>query len=290
MQYEGKIYRPWPEAESVLIQVTIGCTINTCTFCSMFREKRFRVRDLEDVFKDIETARLLHPRVESMFLIDGDVMAVRTDHLLQILEKITTTFPEIKNIALYASYNNIRRKSVHELTRLKNAGLSIVYTGLESGDREILESINKNTTPENIIEGAALLKEAGIKMLASFIFGLGGKERSEEHIKATTDILNLTKPEEIAPMMLAIQPGTEMEQDVRTGAFTRATPSQLLLEEKYLLENLNFETYYWGDHGNNIAPMKGWLPQRQQDFKAHIDDHIKHNPITQSHVIQTFSW
>lgn len=290
MQFEGKVYRPWPEAESVLIQVTIGCTINTCTFCSMFRDKRFRVRDLEDVFKGIEQARRLYPHVESIFLIDGDVMAVRTDHLLKILEKLKATFPELKNIALYASYNNIRRKSVDELKALKQAGLAMVYTGLESGDGDILKSINKHMNPKQVIEGAALLKEAGIRMLASFVFGLGGKSRSIEHIKATTDILNITQPEEIAPMMLAIQPGTELEQDVRSGAFVRATPKQLLEEELYLLENLNFETYYWGDHGNNIAPMKGWLPEHQETFKDHIANQLAFNPITQDNVIETSAW
>ena len=290
MHYEGKIYRPWMEAESVLIQTTIGCTINTCTFCSMFRDKKFRVRDIEDIFKDIEEARKLYPFVESIFLIDGDVMAIRADMLIEILNKITATFPEIKNIALYAGYNNIRRKTVKDLIAMREAGLSIVYTGLESGDAEVLKQINKGMTPDHVIKGAAMLKESGIRMLASFIFGLGGKERSKEHIVATTKILNITQPEEIAPMGLAIQPGTELEDDVASGKFVRATPLQILEEEKYLLENLDFNTYYWGDHGNNIASMRGWLPKNQEQFKQHIVDNISNNPITQENVIKTFAW
>lgn len=290
MHYEGKIYRPWMEAESVLIQTTIGCTINTCTFCSMFRDKKFRVRDLDDIFADIEEARKIHSSVESIFLIDGDVMAIRADMLVKILNKITTTFPEIKNIALYAGYNNIRRKTVEQLKAMKEAGLSIVYTGLESGDAEVLKQINKGMTPEHVIKGAAMLKESGIRMLASFIFGLGGKARSKEHIIATTKIINMTKPEEIAPMGLAIQPGTELEKDVASGKFVRATPLQILEEEQYLLEHLDIEAYYWGDHGNNIASMRGWLPKNQQRFKEHVVDNIANNPITQENVIQTFSW
>lgn len=290
MHYEGKIYRPWMEAESVLIQTTIGCTINTCTFCSMFRDKKFRVRDLAEIFKDIDEARRIHPVVESIFLIDGDVMAIRSEMLIKILNKITHTFPEIKNIALYAGYNNIRRKTINDLKAMKKAGLSIVYTGLESGDAEVLRHINKGMTPEHVIKGAAMLKESGIRMLASFIFGLGGKERSKAHIIATTEILNITKPEEIAPMGLAIQPGTELELDVKSGKFVRATPLQILEEEKYLLDNLAIDTYYWGDHGNNIASMRGWLPKNQQRFKQHIIDNITHNPITQENVIQTFAW
>ena len=290
MQYEGKVYRPWMEAESILIQTTIGCTINTCTFCSMFRDKRFRVRDIEDIFADIEQARLSYPFVESIFLIDGDVMAIRSEILIKILNKITETFPEIKNIALYAGYNNVRRKTAEDLKAMQAAGLTMVYAGLESGDAQTLKDINKGMTPEHIIEGAAKIKAAGIRLLASFIFGLGGKGRSKEHIIETTKILNITKPEEIAPMGLAIQPGTELEQDVANGKFIRATPLQILEEEKYLLEHLNFETYYWGDHGNNIASMRGWLPKNQERFKGHIIDNIKHNPITQDNVIQAFAW
>lgn len=290
MHYEGKIYRPWMEAESVLIQTTIGCTINTCTFCSMFRDKKFRVRELDDIFADIEEARKIHPFVESIFLIDGDVMAIRSEMLIKILNKITDTFPEIKNIALYAGYNNIRRKTVNDLKAMKKAGLSIVYTGLESGDPEVLKQINKGMTPEHVIQGAAMLKASGIRMLASFIFGLGGKERSQEHIIATTNMLNMTQPEEIAPMALAIQPRTELEQDVASGKFVRATPLQVLNEEKYLLENLDFETFYWGDHGNNIASMRGWLPKNQKSFTQHVVDNIANNPITQENVIQTFAW
>lgn len=290
MQYEGKVYRPWMEAESILIQTTIGCTINTCTFCSMFRDKKFRIRDIEDIFADIESARKTHPFVESIFLIDGDVMAIRAEMLIKILNKLTDTFPEIKNIALYAGYNNIRRKSVNDLIAMRKAGLTMVYAGLESGDAVVLEQINKGMTPAHVVEGAKMIKEAGIRLLASFIFGLGGKTRSKEHIEATTNILNLTQPEEIAPMGLAIQPGTELEQDVASGQFVRATPLQILEEEKYLLDNLNFETFYWGDHGNNIATMRGWLPKDQARFKNHIVDNIKNNPITQDNVIQTFSW
>lgn len=290
MQYEGKVYRPWMEAQSVLIQTTIGCTINTCTFCSMFRDKRFRVRDIEDIFQDIEQARKTHPFVESIFLIDGDVMAIRSDMLIAILNKVTETFPEIKNIALYAGYNNVRRKTVKDLIAMREAGLTMVYAGLESGDEQVLKAINKGMTPEHVIKGAAMIKEAGIRLLASFIFGLGGKERSKEHIIATTNIINITKPEEIAPMGLAIQPGTELEEYVASGAFVRATPLQILEEEQYLLEHLNIDTYYWGDHGNNIATMRGWLPKNQERFKEHVLDNIANNPITQANVIQAFTW
>lgn len=141
MNYEGKVYRPWPEYRSILIQTTLGCSINTCTFCSMFDDKRFKVRPIEDVIKDIEEARLIYPHVESIFLIDGNVMAARTDYLLKIFDKLRSTFPECKKISLYSGLNDFRRKTIAELKELKDAGLDMAYSGLESGDRIVLERI-----------------------------------------------------------------------------------------------------------------------------------------------------
>lgn len=291
MRYEGKIYRPWTEAESVLIQVTLGCSINTCTFCNMFRDKRFKIRDLDDVFQDIEGLRQRYHRVESIFLIDGNVMAARTDYLVKVLNKITTTFPEVQNISMYAGFNDLRRKSVEDLIKIRQAGLNMVYAGLESGDREVLERIGKRMTPEHAIEGMARAKQAGIRVLASFIFGLGGRERSKQHIEATTALVNQLKPEEIAPMALAIQPGTELEREVEQGRFSLPSPLQILQEEQYLLENLqDFDCYYWGDHGNNISPMRGMLPQARHAFLERINHEVATNPITQQQIIQTFSW
>ena len=178
MYYEGKIYRPWMEANSLLIQTTLGCTHNKCTFCDMFREKRFRIRKIEEIFKDIDEARQIYPHVRSIFLIDGNVLALKTEFLLRILEKITATFPECSKIALYAGFNDLRRKSVQDLKKLKKAGLTLAYTGLESGDRVTLKRIIKGLTPEQAEEGMAKAKAAGVDVLVSIIFGIGGKERS----------------------------------------------------------------------------------------------------------------
>jgi len=290
MDYEGKIYRPWPEADSLLIQTTIGCTNNKCTFCDMFREKKFRIKKIEDVFRDIEGLRGLYPHAESIFLIDGNVLAVKTEYLLQVLEKVKTTFPECKRIALYGGLNDFERKSVEELKQLKQAGLTIAYAGLESGDSVVLERIKKGMAPEQALEGMARAKAAGIEMLLSFILGLGGKERSREHMVETTRLLNLMQPEQIAPMALTIQPGTELEREVNAGEFLLPTPLQILEEEKYLLENLDFPTIYWGDHGNNIVTMPGSLPRSQKFFLKQIERAIATHPVTQEEVLQTFAW
>ncbi|MCP3700034.1 MAG: radical SAM protein [Aliivibrio sp.] len=290
MQYEGKVYRPWIEARSILIQTTLGCSINTCTFCSMFDDKRFKVRDINDVFKDIEQARQIYPYVESIFLIDGNVMAARTDYLLKVLDKLRYTFPEATKVSMYSGLNDFRRKSISELKEIKSAGLDMCYSGLESGDPIVLDKIQKRMTANHAIEGMAMAKEAGIETLLSFIFGLGGRERSREHIIATTEILNITQPEQIAPMALAIQPGTALEQEVKSGEFIMPTELQILEEEKYLLENLNIDTFYWGDHGNNLLPQKGFLLDSKEEFLRNLNRVISKNPLAKDNVIQTFSW
>ncbi|MDO6761962.1 radical SAM protein [Agarivorans sp. 1_MG-2023] len=291
MHYQGKIYRPWMEAESVLIQTTLGCSNNQCTFCTMFDDKRFKVRELADIFIDIEEARVIYPRVKSIFLIDGNVMAIRTEMLVSILDKIKTTFPEIENISLYSGFNDFRRKSITELKEIKSAGLDMAYTGLESGDPIVLQRIQKRMTREHAIEGMELARAANIKVLASFIFGLGGKERSKEHAINTTSLLNIIQPDAIAPMALAVQPGSELEREVARSEFILPTPLQILEEEKYLLENLaDFNCYYWGDHGNNISPMRGMFPGVRQPFLDKVNDNIAHNPVTKQNIIQTFAW
>lgn len=291
MDYQGKIYRPWIEANSLLIQTTLGCTHNKCTFCDMFSDKRFSIKEIDQIFGDIDEARSIFPRIGSIFLIDGNVLALKTEFLLKILGKITSTFPECSKISLYSGFNDFSRKSVAELTELRQAGLSMAYSGLESGDRLILERIKKGLTPEQALEGMTKAKAAGIEILISIIFGIGGKERSNEHIAETTRLLNLLKPEQLAPMALTIQPGTELAEQVGTGEFIQATPLQILEEEKHLLENLaDFETLYWGDHGNNIVSSRGMLPASRELFLKKIDHAIANHPVTKQDVLLTAPW
>lgn len=291
MKYEGKVYRPWIEADSILLQVTIGCSNNNCTFCTMFDDKKFRKRDIEDVFKDIEELKIYYPNAESIFLIDGNVMVLGTSYLLKVLKKIKETFPQMKNIALYSELNDLRRKSVNELKKLKKAGLDKAYIGLESGDPLVLKKIQKGMSVDQALEGMQKAKEAGINVLLSFIFGLGGKDRSREHIVETTRLLNIMKPEEMAPMALTVQPDSILEKELNNGEFTPATPAQILEEERYLLENLeDFETYYWGDHGNNVLPQKGHFPLLKNKFLQNIENLTKTSPLIKEERLRTFAW
>lgn len=275
----------------MLIQTTLGCTHNKCTFCDMFREKRFQIKKIDAIFKDIEEARQIYPHIESIFLIDGNVLALKTAFLLKVLGKITSTFPECSKISLYAGLNDLRRKSVEELIELKQAGLSMAYTGLESGDPVTLVRIKKGLTPEQAEKGMAHAKAAGIDVLVSIIFGIGGRSRSKEHIVETTKLLNVLAPEELAPMALAVQPGTELAEQVETGEFLQATPLQILEEEKYLLENMaDFDTMYWGDHANNIVSSKGRLPECRALFLKKVEHAIATHPVIEQEVLRTSPW
>lgn len=291
MEYKWKVYRPWMEANSLLIQTTYGCSHNTCTFCTMFDDKRFGIRKIEDIFADIEEARSYFARVSSIFLIDGNVLAIKTSMLLDILHKIRDVFPECKRVSMYAAMNDLRRKSVDELTSLREAGLSLVYAGLESGDRVVLEKVRKQMTPEQAIGGMEHAKASGIEVLLSIIYGLGGKYRSKEHIVETVKLLNIMKPEQIAPMTLTVQPTSVLESEVESGAFIQATALQIMQEEEYLLENLgDFPTFYWGDHNNNITFARGPMPENRSKFLNNIREAIKLDPIADEEVYETMPW
>lgn len=291
MNYEGRMYRPWMEADSFLIQTTIGCTHNKCTFCDMFREKRFRIRKREEIFADLEEAETFIPHIRSIFLTDGNVLALKTEFLLEIVSKITLTFPRCKKISAYAGLNDIRRKSVAELKELQKAGLTKLYSGLESGAPEILKAVRKGVTPDQARAAMAHAKASGIKVLLSMIFGIGGRDLSTRHIAQTTKLLNELQPEELAPMALTVQPNTLLQQQVDAGEFIQATPLQILQEEKYLLENLDdFPLMYWGDHGNNIVSLKGMLAAHREHFLEKIDQAIAHHPVTREEILKTSPW
>lgn len=166
----------------------------------------------------------------------------------------------------------------------------MVYTGLESGDRMTLERIQKRLTPEQAKEEMTKAKAAGIEILASIIFGIGGQKHSKKHIAGTTRLLNIMQPEQLAPMVLTIQPGTILANPIDTREFLQATTLQILEEEKHLLENMTFDTFYWGDHGNNIVSSKGKLPEFRDLFLENIQHAIANHPVTKQEILITSPW
>lgn len=260
MRYEGKVYRPPSEARSVIIQATIGCSHNKCTFCSMYKEDQFRIRKTEEIIEDINSARINYGNINRIFLADGDALMIKTEHLVQILNHIKNTLPECERIGIYASPKSIMTKSVAELITLKAAGLSIAYLGLESGSDEILEDISKGATSGEIIGEANKLRDAGILLSVTLISGLGGKEKWRQHALESAKAINRIKPDYLGLLTLMIEPGTKMYNDVNSGEYQLLSPEEVAIETLVLLENLDAEgCIFRSNHASNYISLKGTL-------------------------------
>ena len=182
MQYEGTVYRPPSEARSLIVQVTVGCAHNTCTFCTMYKDKKFKVRPLEDILADFDEAAMLYGgHIRRIFLADGDALIVKTEMLVQILDYIWKKFPNLERVTAYGTTQDVLLKSEEELKQLKAAGLDMVYMGIESGDAQILRDVHKGVTREQISEAGRKLDRCGILCSVTLISGLGGRQRLREH-------------------------------------------------------------------------------------------------------------
>ncbi|MCP1103621.1 radical SAM superfamily enzyme YgiQ (UPF0313 family) [Aequitasia blattaphilus] len=269
MRYEGAIYRPPSEARSLIIQLTIGCARNTCTFCSMFKDKKFRIRPLEDVIEDLETAREYYKnvKVRRVFLADGDALIVKTEDLLCIINKINELFPEVERISAYGAPADVLGKTVDELKQLRQAGLEMVYMGAESGDDEVLTRIKKGVTAEEIIKAGQKLKKSGIITSVTFISGLGGSERLNEHALNTAYVINKMNPEYVGFLTLMLESGTELYEQVRRGEFRLLELDDIITELKVLIENIDSPgTVFRSNHASNYVPLKGTFNEDRDEM------------------------
>ena len=249
MYYAEPIYRPPSEHSSLLIQATTGCSAaaaGRCHFCNsnifkkLYPEKRFRIRPTEDILRDITIARDQYgPAVKKIFLLDSNAMVMRTSELLKVTGKCYDLFPQLKQVACYACAEDILRKSPEELLELYTAGLNLVFLGLESGDQQVLDLINKGTTVEKQIEAVVKAGNAGIRTSVSVILGLGGQKLSEQHATKTGKIIGAMNPNFLAALTLAIDPGTVLDEMVQEKKFDPITdPMNYLNELKLMLENI----------------------------------------------------
>jgi radical SAM superfamily enzyme YgiQ (UPF0313 family) len=260
MRYEGTVYRPPSEAGSLIIQLTIGCARNTCTFCAMFKDKKFRIRKLDDVVEDLVMARQYYSRIKvrRIFLADGDALIVKTKDLLYIIEKIKEIFPEIERISAYGTPADINFKSDEELRTLREAGLEMIYMGAESGDDVVLKDVKKGVTAAEIIEAGQKLKRAGMVSSITLISGLGGKERLKEHAINSAKVISAIKPEYLGFLTLMVEPGTPLYDDYKAGKFELLGPHDVLEEMKLFIENVDSEgTVFRANHASNYVPLKG---------------------------------
>ena len=263
MNYEGSVYRPPSEAYSLIIQVTIGCSHNACTFCPMYWDKKFRVRSFEEVYADINEARRNNPHVERIFFADGDALCLSTDKLLPLLGAAKAIFPECTRIGIYGRADNILRKTDEELLRLKEAGLGIIYLGAESGSAEVLKRVNKNETPEELITAVHRAENAGIPVSVTFISGLGGRALMAEHAIETGKMIGEMSASYVGLMTLMIAPGSSISEDIQNSKFEPLTTNEVIKELELILENAECkkDCVIRSNHASNRLVIKGTLPQ-----------------------------
>ncbi|MBR3146607.1 MAG: radical SAM protein [Eubacterium sp.] len=272
MRYEGMIYRPPSEAYSLLVQVTIGCSHNSCTFCSMYIDKQFRVRSEAEVFEDLEEARATYPYVERVFLCDGDALCLSADRLVRILDKVYELFPECRRVNVYGNTIDVLAKSGEELSMLAEHGLKMVYLGAESGDPKVLQAIRKGSTREEIITAVKMLEASGIQTSVTFISGLAGKAGWREHAVNTGTMISEMGASYVALLTLMLDPRTEIARQIREGEFQLLSPEEVVAETYLMLENAEpgKPCVFRSNHASNYLSLKGSLPEDRERMLAQL--------------------
>jgi radical SAM superfamily enzyme YgiQ (UPF0313 family) len=272
MRYEGVIYRPPSEADSLLIQATIGCPHNKCTFCNMYKDARFRLRSVEEIKQDLDGALAYYgPRVRSLFFPDGNTIIFKTDRLVEILTYARSLFPGLERITVYGSARYINKKSDDDLKRLKEAGLNRVHTGMESGDDEVLARIRKGVTSAEIVSAGLKLKNAGLETSQYYLTGAGGRDLWRKHAENSGKALSAFSPDFLRIRTLRVIRGTPLDLQRQNGEFELPSPLEALRELQVLIENLNCDgTRVLSDHMQNYWDIHGALPEDKPLMLAEI--------------------
>ena len=272
MRYYGSVYRPPSEAYSLIVQVTYGCSHNTCAFCSMYKEKRFSVRPLEEVLEDFRMARQTYRRVDKVFLADGDALVRKASELYVILDTIRELFPECERVTSYASPASIRIRTDEELQTLREKGLTMVYMGLESGSDEVLKLMRKGHGAAEIIEMGQKVRHNGIALSVTAITGLGGPALLEQHAVETAKAFNAMNPEYFGMLTLMVEPETPLYDWVKKGEFQLLSQPQVLEETRLLVENFDSPgSIFRMNHASNYLALKGTLNQDREAMLKVID-------------------
>ena len=278
MHYQGTVYRPPSEANSILLQVTTGCSHNKCTFCGMYKGQRFTVTPEEIVFADIDYAAHHFPHARRLFLCDGDALILPHPRLLAILERIRSRLPRIVRVGIYANSKSLQSKTVDELTELRRLGLGIAYLGLESGDDPTLASINKGATSIQMIEMGRKAKLAGIQLSVTVLLGIAGPERSEIHALETGRVLSAIDPDYVGALSLMIEPGTAIHSEVEAGRFALPEPLAILQELRTMIAATTLSNgLFHANHASNYLPVRAKLPEEKSPTLALIDQALAGN-------------
>jgi radical SAM superfamily enzyme YgiQ (UPF0313 family) len=277
MRYEGLVYRPPSEAGSLIIQATLACPHNRCAFCGMYKDRKFRVRPIEEVFEDLDMARDLYgpDRVRTIFLADGNTAVLPTEKLVAIGEAARERFPHLERITVYGSAKFLMKKSQEQWQRVAEAGITRIHSGLESGDAATLVAIDKGVTPEQAVEAYNHVRDAGIELSVYLMVGVAGTERSREHALGSAEVLNGAPPDFIRLRTFVPSPGTEWHDRWKEGGLTLLSAHQALAEIRLLVERLEGPTKLLSDHVSNFLDINGRIPEDKDLMLASIDEALQ---------------
>ncbi len=276
MPYVGAIYRPPSEARSFILQVTVGCSHNKCTFCSVYKDKKFQIKSLEEIEEDLKEAEPFAQHIRRVFLADGDALIIPQRKLIPIMEMVNKTFPNLERIGIYGNAKSILKKSVDDLKALKDLKLGIVYIGLESGNDEILRKVKKGDTTANMIDAAARIHAAGITLSVTVILGLGGKEMSRIHAIDTGKVLSQMDPEFAAALSLMLVPPAPLCKEYEEGRFHLPGPFEMLEELALIIAHMDVtHCFFSSNHASNYLPVQVWLPEGKEEILALIREVIQ---------------
>jgi radical SAM superfamily enzyme YgiQ (UPF0313 family) len=272
MHYEGNIIRPPSEANSILLQVTVGCSRNKCTFCGSYQGERFKIKPDSIIMNDIEFAADYCKKQRKVFLCDGDALIIPQNRLMKILTQIETRLPWVTRVGVYANAKSIEMKSLEELKQLREHRLGIAYMGLETGDDITLKAINKGADSEKMIRMGKKIREAGIKLSVTVILGIAGKKRSEIHAGETGRVLSAIDPEYVGALSLMLIPGTSLYNDYKAGIFPLLSPEEMLKELRTMISETHLsQGLFHANHASNYLPIKARMPKDKESTLALID-------------------
>ncbi|RLB10161.1 MAG: radical SAM protein [Deltaproteobacteria bacterium] len=273
MRYEGPIYRPPSEADSLLIQATVGCPWNKCTFCMVYKKgPPYKVRPVKEICEDMVTAyKIYGPVFKTLFFPAGNTIAMPTKELIEICSFARKVFPYLERITVYGSSRYIAKKGMQQLKEIKEAGLDRIHVGLESGNNEVLRRIKKGTTAQEQIKAGRWVKEAGMQLSEYVILGLGGKELTKEHGLDTAKVINEIEPDFVRLRTLVPKINTLLLHQIKKGKFKLLSPHEVLRETRLLIENIECKTLLTSDHYTNYINLEGRLPQDKERLLREID-------------------
>lgn len=277
IHYISPLYRPPAEADNIIIQATLGCSHNRCTFCSMYKSKRYTIRPLEELKEEIGLLSRHYPDTNKVFLADGDALALPSDYLAELLRLLKSSFPRLSRVSLYATAQNLLEKSVDELKAFRAGGLTLAYFGIETGNNDLLRRIDKGTTASQMIEALHKAHEANLKISATVILGLGGGEYSKEHIKDTATLINAAPMPYLSTLQLGLEEGTRERFLKHFETFTPLNDVQILNEQRSLLSQLNTtaKIIFRSNHASNALHLSGTLPKDTNRLINEIDEALR---------------